>query len=197
MRWPQLASQKYLAAAFVLLFTLVPLALTDLPFLSDMSVRGPTSAAIANHVNTNTALAINKLTSPEASVGVIWAGTLPYYTDRTGVDFLGKSDPIIARLKPDLSGAVSWAGERSVPGHNKYDLNYSIVQLQPTYIQAFSWGNQTVKPWVVLNYVRVEYHGALGTKTVFLRKDSPYVCWELCKNQYKIIPWPKQKKANP
>jgi hypothetical protein len=162
-----------------------------------MSVRGPTSAAIANHVNTNTALAINKLTSPEATVGVIWAGTLPYYTDRTGVDFLGKSDPIIARLKPDLSGSVSWAGERSVPGHNKYDLNYSIVKLQPTYIQAYSWGNQTVKPWVVINYVRVEYHSALGTKTVFLRKDSPYVCWELCKNQYKIIPWPKQKKVTP
>ena len=197
MRWPTLASQKYLAAAFVLLFTLEPLAMTDLPFLSDISVRGPTSAAIANHVNTNTALAINKLTTPGATVGVIWAGTLPYYTDRTGIDFLGKSDPFIARLKPDLSGAVSWAGERSVPGHNKYDLNYSIVQLQPTYIQAFSWGNQTVKPWVVLNYVRVEYHTGLGTKTVFLRKDSPYVCWNLCKNQYKIIPWPKQKKANP
>jgi hypothetical protein len=92
---------------------------------------------------------------------------------------------------------VSWAGERSVPGHNKYDLNYSIVQVQPTYIQAFSWGNQTVKPWVVINYVRVEYHTALGTKTVFLKKNSPYVCWEICKNQYKIIPWPKQKKANP
>jgi hypothetical protein len=197
MRLPWLASQKYAAAAFVLIFTMVPLALTDLPFLADMSVRGPTSAAIANHVNTNTALAINRLTSPEATIGVIWAGTLPYYTDRTGVDFLGKSDPVIARLKPDLSGAVSWAGERSVPGHNKYNLNYSIVQLQPTYIQAFSWGSQTVKPWVELNYVRVEYHTALGTKTVFLRKDSPYVCWELCKNQYKIIPWPKPKKANP
>jgi arabinofuranosyltransferase len=197
LRIPQPALQKYLAVPLVLIAALVPLALTDLPFLSDMSVRGPTSAAIANHVNTNTALALNKLTSPEASIGVIWAGTLPYYTDRKGVDFLGKSDPYIAHLKPDLSGAVSWAGELSVPGHNKYDLNYSIEELQPTYIQAFSWGDQTVKPWVVLNYVRVEYHGATETKTLFLLKDSPYVCWELCKNNYKIIPWPKEKKANP
>jgi hypothetical protein len=171
--------------------------MADWPFESDISVRGPTSAAIANHVNTNSALAINDLTGPQASVGVIWAGTLPYYTDLYGVDFLGKSDPIIARLKPDLSGAVSWAGMRSVPGHNKYDLNYSIVQLQPTYIQAYSWGDQTVKPWVVANYVRVEYHGVAGMKTVFLRKDSPYVCWESCKSQYKIIPWPKQKEVNP
>jgi hypothetical protein len=196
-RWPRLASQKYIAAAFVILISLAPPAMTDLPFLSDISVGGPTSAAIANRVNTNAALAINELTSPEASVGVIWAGTLPYYTNLYGVDFLGKSDPIIARLKPDLSGAVSWAGMRSVPGHNKYDLNYSIVQLEPTFIQAFSWGDQNVKPWVVNNYVRVEYHGVLGVKTIFLKKDSPYVCWEKCKNQYKIIPWPKQKKENP
>lgn len=196
-RWRLLLTHKYLATAFVLLFTVIPLAVTDLPFASDISVRGPTSAAIANRVNTNTALAINKLTGPEATIGVIWAGTLPYYTDRRGIDFLGKSDPYIARLKPDISGAVSWAGMRSVPGHNKYDLKYSIVKLQPTYIQAYSWGDQTVKPWVVLNYVRVEFHGPDGTKTLFLRKDSPYVCWEECKNNYKIIPWPKQKKGTP
>ncbi len=196
-RWPRLAANRYVAASIISLFLLVPLALTDLPFLSDISVTGPTSAAIANRVNTNSALAINDLTSAGASVGVIWAGTLPFYTDHKGIDFLGKSDPVIARLKPDLSGAVSWAGMRSVPGHNKYDLIYSIEKLQPTYIQAYSWGDQTVKPWVVENYVRVEYHGVEGIKTIFLKKDSPYVCWELCKNQYKIIPWPKQKEVIP
>jgi hypothetical protein len=81
----------------------------------------------------------------------------------------------------------------SVPGHNKYDLEYSIVRLRPTYIQGYAWGYQTVKPWVVQNYVRVEYHGAQGTKTVFLLKDSPLVCWTACQNQYKLIPWPRQK----
>lgn len=196
-RWTRPAVQKYIVVPFVILFNLAPLAMTDLPFLSDISVQGPTSAAIANRINTNTALVINDLTSSEASIGVIWAGTLPYYSDRFAVDFLGKSDPIIARLKPDLSGAVSWAGMLSVPGHNKYDLNYSIVELQPTYIQAFSWGEQTVKPWVVDNYLRVEYHGVQGIRTVFLKKDSPFVCWENCKNRYKIIPWPKQKKETP
>jgi hypothetical protein len=126
-------------------------------------------------------------------VGVIWAGTLPYYTDRLGVDFLGKSDPRVASLPADISGAVSWGGMISVPGHNKYDLDYSIVQLRPTYSQVFSWGSQTVRPWFVQNYVRVEYHGALGTKTIFLQKDSPFVCWVACQAQYKLIPWPVQK----
>jgi hypothetical protein len=196
-RWTALASRKYLTAAVVVALSVVALLLADLPFLEDMSVRAPTSAAIANRVNTNTAIAINHMTNPNATVGVIWAGTLPYYTDRQAIDFLGKSDPHIASLNADVSGAVSWSGMISVPGHNKYDLDYSIVELMPTYIQAFSWGDQTVKPWVVQHYVRAEYHGIQGTKTLFLQKDSPDVCWEQCGNDYQIIPWPKQGGENP
>jgi hypothetical protein len=196
-RWPALAPHKYVSISFLLLSSLAPLFLTDLPFLSDMSVRGPTSAAIANHVNTNSAIAVDQMTRPDATVGVIWAGTLPYYVDRVAVDFLGKSDAHIAHLNADISGAVSWDGMISVPGHNKYDLNYSIVGLQPTYIQAFAWGDQTVKPWVTQNYLRVEYHGPQGMKTVFLRKDSPDVCWQTCGNDYRLVPWPKQGQDNP
>jgi len=167
------------------------LLLADLPFLADMSVRGPTSAAIANRTNTNTALAIDALTQPDASVGVIWAGTLPYYVDRYAIDYLGKSDPYIAGLEADVSGSSGWGGQISIPGHNKYDLEYSIVKRRPTYSQAFSWGYATVRPYFVENYVRVEYHGVAGTKTIFLLKDSPLVCWEACRDSYKIIPWPK------
>ena len=191
------ASRRYAAGFLILLLSLLALAFTDLPFRDDIAVRGPTSAAIANRVNTNTAIAIDAMTDPNASVGVIWAGTLPYYVDRRSVDFLGKSDAYIAHLNADVSGAVSWGGMISVPGHNKYDLEYSIVKLQPTYIGAFSWGNQTVKPWVTKNYMRVEYHGAQGVKTIFLRKDSPDVCWEACQDEYKIIPWPKQPQETP
>jgi hypothetical protein len=61
--------------------------------------------AARDHVNS--AIAINNLTTENASVGVIWAGAVPYYTDRRGVDFLGKSDKYIARLAPDLSGDIN------------------------------------------------------------------------------------------
>ncbi len=196
-RWSALSSNKHLATSFVCLLPVAALSIADLPFLEDMSVRAPTSAAIANRVNTNSALAIQALTGPSATVGVIWAGTLPYYVDRQGIDFLGKSDAHIAALNADVSGAVSWSGMISVPGHNKYDLEYSIVDLQPTYIQAFAWGDQTVKPWVTANYVRVEYHGIQGTKTLFLHRNSPDVCWEQCGKEYTIIPWPKQGQDNP
>ena len=39
----------------------------------------------------------------------------------------------------------------SVPGHNKYNLQHSIVQLRPTYVQAFACGYETVKPFVMEN----------------------------------------------
>ncbi len=192
-RWRVLSTRKFSAPVSISLLVCIAVALADAPFLADMAVRAPTSAAIANRVNTDSAIAIDALTRPEASVGVIWAGTLPYYADRYSVDFLGKSDPYIAHLNADISGAVSWGGMISVPGHNKYDLNYSIVQLVPTYIQAFAWGYATVKPFVMKNYDRVEYHGAAGTKTVFLRRDLALVCWDACKDEYQIIPWPVQR----
>lgn len=189
-RLPLLARRRYAVAAAACILVVLSLAFADQPFMADMGVRGPTSAAIANRVNTDAAIAINELTAPGASIGVIWAGTLPYYTDRVGVDFLGKSDPRIARLPADISGSVSWGGMISVPGHNKYDLNYSIVELQPTYVQVYSWGYQTVKPWVIQHYVRLDYQGVAGSKTVWLLKDSPFVCWDACKSEYKIVPWP-------
>lgn len=78
----------------------------------------------------------------------------------------------------------------SVPGHNEYDLQYSILKLQPTYTQVYAWGYQTVKPWVMQHYVRLEYHGLAGSKPIWLQKDSPLVCWDACKADFTILPWP-------
>jgi arabinofuranosyltransferase len=93
-----------------------------------------------NRRNVNWAVALNAITTPGATIGVFSAGSLPYYTDRYAVDFLGQSDRYIAHLTPDLSGALSGNRMTSVPGHNKYDLRYSIMELEPTYVMAFKWG---------------------------------------------------------
>jgi hypothetical protein len=192
-RWVWLTKHRVFIPALTTILVITSLAFTNLPFLFEDLLIYQTAAATASRVNTNTAIAIDALTAPNASIGVIWAGTVPYYSDRYAIDFLGKSDKYIARLKPDISGAVSWSGMISVPGHNKYDLNYSIVERRPTYIQYYSWGDQTVFKWAIQNYVQVEYHGLFGIKTIFLQKDSPLVCWDACKSNYKIIPWPKVK----
>lgn len=132
--------------------------------------------AARDHVNS--AIAINNLTTENASVGVIWAGSVPYYTERRGVDFLGKSDKYIARLAPDLSGDISWGGMVNVPGHIKYDLYYSINKLKPTYIEEYRWGKQNLSFKVSEDYVKANYQDVAGNVIILLRKSSPDVLWD-------------------
>ena len=129
--------------------------------------------AQANQGHVNTAIALSQLTTSDAAVGVYWAGSIPYFTNRKAIDFLGKSDRYIAHLPPDVSGKVGWNGMKSVPGHNKYELNYSIKSLKPTYVEGFYWGGQDVSQWAESIYVKVEYNGV----SLFLLKDSPAVLW--------------------
>jgi hypothetical protein len=134
---------------------------------------------VANSVeNVNTALALNQLTTADATLAVLFAGTLPYYADRKAVDLLGKSDPYIARRPPDLSGRISWAGMTSVPGHNKYDRHYSIESLEPTYAQVVSWGSDDLTEWAASQYATVDFRGV----RLLLRRGSNAVIWSSVQN---------------
>lgn len=118
---------------------------------------------------------LNKITRPTATVGLIWAGTIAYYADRRGVDFLGKADPYIASLRADVSGYIAWCGMYSVPGHNKYDLNYSIGERRPTYVQWFRHGSQDMTHLARALYTQVTIQGI----SLWLLRDSPDVDWAL------------------
>lgn len=61
---------------------------------------------------------IGRNTAPDASVAVIAAGGVPYFSRRYSIDLLGKSDPVIARRKPVC------CNDRI--GHNKFDLDHSL-----------------------------------------------------------------------
>jgi arabinofuranosyltransferase len=128
------------------------------------------------------ALAINELTDKDATIGVFWAGTLPYYVDRVGIDFLGKSDKYIANLPPDTSGQSAGFEMDSMPGHNKHDLTYSIQTLLPTYVEEFDYGAEKLSGWGQDHYVRVKYKNA----KLYLLKDSPNVNWDKVKT---ILVW--------
>src|SRR5262249_27704572 len=58
-------------------------------------------------------------TTPQAAVAHFWAGATPYFSERRGIDLLGKCDPVIAR-EPAHPGLMR-------PGHNKYDLSHSLA----------------------------------------------------------------------
>lgn len=132
----------------------------------------------------NQAWAINQLTDSRAKTAFISAGVAPYYDHRFTYDMLGKMDPYIAHLPPDLNGPFPIRGMTSIPGHNKYDLNYSLKQLQPDVIQYVilygeicRWGSQSLQDWCLENYKVVNYHGV----QVLLKKDSPHVFWDKIK----------------
>jgi len=144
------------------------------PFLREILMLQDAYDTQFNENRINTALAIEQVTTPDATVGVFGAGTIPYYSGRPAIDFLGKSDKRIAGLAPNFSGGVS--GNKGMvyePGHNKYDLEYSIKELRPTYVEGFRWHGQNVVGWAKSEYVRVKYDGV----PLYLLKNSGDVRW--------------------
>ena len=135
------------------------LVLCDLPFAAEILLKAKPYKSDETILNVNTALVLNQTLPPGSSIGVEWAGALPYYTDFRAIDFLGKTDRNIARMKPDTTGKVAFSGMRSVPGHNKYNLDYSIVELQPDYIQRCDWGHSNVCPWASEHYTVIWVEG--------------------------------------
>jgi hypothetical protein len=165
--------EKYIHQILVVSLTLIGLLSANMHFLREISLLDKPYQARDNQDSVDAAIVLSQLTTSDASIGVYWAGSIPYFTDRKAIDFLGKSDRYIANLPPDVSGSVSWNGMNSVPGHNKYDLNYSIKSLEPTYVQGFKWGSQDLSEWAKTKYVNVKYNGV----DLFLLKGSPAVLW--------------------
>jgi hypothetical protein len=88
-------------------------------------------------------LHIAENTSPEAVIAVHAAGQIPYYSERATIDLLGLNDPIVAK---------GVGHGEFYPGHNKWDYDYSIGQLQPDVVAdnflplaAFMQGNAQYK----------------------------------------------------
>ncbi len=162
---------------YVVVFLLIAsLGTANYRFLHIMLFGAPDDQARLNALNINTSIILDSVLSPEATIGVFQAGTIPYFTGRYAIDFLGKSDKHIALLPPDMSGSVGMLGMTMRPGHDKYDFDYSIKKFLPTYVQTFSWGRDSVARWSKDKYVRVEIEGI----RLALLRNSPLVNWEKC-----------------
>ena len=155
------------------LFMLVFLV-TNRTFWSELTFSKPPLLVDFNLENTNRAIALLEVTKEDATIGVTAAGVHPYFSGRYAIDFLGKMDKYIARLPADISGGVAYGSILSWPGHNKYDLEYSILELRPTYIQKLSWGRQNLTEVASELYETVEYKGVI----LHLLKSSQSVYWE-------------------
>ncbi|MBN1779919.1 hypothetical protein JW948_02240 [bacterium] len=82
----------------------------------------------ADIYNVELGLWIRANTPVEAKVADAWAGNSFYFSERPGIDLLGKSDRVIARMPVQSAEAKA--------GHNKFDYDYSLGQLKPDYVVA-------------------------------------------------------------
>jgi hypothetical protein len=128
----------------------------------------PPMSASDNWVNANQGLQLKTVLDPRASVGVTWAGAIPFFSERRAVDYLGKCDRHIAQKQADAT--LGFNGMASVPGHNKYDLHYSIEELKPDFTQVVYWGRDDLKKYTDKHYVLRD--------NILVRKDSPFVRWD-------------------
>ena len=121
-----------------------------------------------NRANVADALTLRWICRPTASVGVLWAGALPYYADLHAVDFLGKTDARIAALPADPTLTVN--GLANGAGHNKYDLDYSIGERRPDVVQVLRWGRNDLG--------HLAGHTYVPFGEMWLRRDSAHLRWD-------------------
>jgi hypothetical protein len=82
-------------------------------------------------LNTVTGVLIARHTRPDASIAVMAAGAISYFSRRTSIDILGKTDRYVARLPPHPLGPT---------GHNRYDIEYSLGR-RPDIVAIFADGS--------------------------------------------------------
>ncbi len=120
---------------------------------------------------TRDALLIREVTQPEASVAMVAAGNICYFSHRTCIDLLGKSDPVIARAGVQVPFDADWDTLR--PGHIKFDYRYSIQQLKPDVIVEVLVSTADVAAPYLQDYRRV----MLNRHPMFFRYDSTNIDW--------------------
>ena len=131
---------------------------------------------------------LSTLAKEKATIATVLGGSPAYYSKRKMIDLLGKSDRFVARSAPRLSPSVvpgMRAGEREfnafLPGHNKWDYDYSIGELRPDLVLSLWWHDEAdvdqMQKW---GYIR----GCLeGGESFWILKDSVHIdrdVWSIC-----------------
>lgn len=118
-------------------------------------------------------LALKDVTTPQATIAVVTAGNLPYFSERFSIDLLGKNDPVIAKGPARINSSLFEPGNYR-PGHNKWNYAYSIGELQPDVIaQTWEGTDEEVAPYLE-NYEMYVIDGI----PYYFREDSPNVLWD-------------------
>lgn len=123
----------------------------------------------ANSKYVRTGLVVGRLTTPDARVGVVWAGATPYFADRPAIDLLGRSDARIAREDMHQPADLLTG---FYPGHLKWNLAYSIGELEPDVVVPWFLTIPEQMPFAE-RYRHVDHDGI----QLLLRRDSSKIRW--------------------
>jgi arabinofuranosyltransferase len=119
-------------------------------------------------------LALKDVTTADATVAVVTAGNVPYFSERASIDLLGKIDPVIAAGPARINSSLFQPGNYR-PGHNKWNYAYSIGELQPDVVaQIWDDTQDEVAPYLVNYEMRV-----VEGFPFYFRIDSENVLWDL------------------
>jgi hypothetical protein len=119
-------------------------------------------------------LTLHEVTTPDAVIAVITAGNVPYFSERTSIDLLGKNDLFIARGPMRVNSSLFEPGDYR-PGHNKWDYAYSIGEFQPDVVAQIWEGTEEEAAPYLLNYERYVIDGI----PYYFLEDSEKIIWDL------------------
>lgn len=118
-------------------------------------------------------LALREVTTENAAIAVVTAGNIPYFSERTAIDLLGKNDPVVARGPMHTNSSLFEPGNYR-PGHNKWNYAYSIGELRPDVV-AQIWENTDEEAAPYLQDYEVYVIDGIP---YYFRDDSPNIIWE-------------------
>jgi hypothetical protein len=174
---PPSALVKKLSVVGVLGFSLVALvninALLDTSTLKEWLLIERHGFVPGSERYVRISLVLDEITNPQASIGIVTAGIIPYVTERDYLDMMGKADAVIAHEPMTFPDNVALIDFR--PGHMKWNYAYSIGELQPDVV-AQIWGgyDNPENLQYLTNYTKVNINGF----PFFLRSDSSNVQWD-------------------
>jgi len=131
----------------------------------------PSLYAGENKAKVQQALLLEALTTPDATIALAGVGIVPYFAERTYIDLLGKTDPVIARLPMDQTIIPEFK-----PGHMKWDYAYSIGTLKPDVVLELWVKPEDAGPYLDADYEMIWFPPKKAN--VWMRKGSPRILWE-------------------
>jgi hypothetical protein len=114
---------------------------------------------------------LEALTTPDATITIAAAGIVPYFTDRTFIDLLGKNDKRIGHGPARAADVPEY-----LPGHMKWDYDYSIGELKPDVVFELWLKAEEAGKYINEDYETIWFPPA--NRNVWMLKDSPHIYWD-------------------